>query len=432
MAPSFRVLVIGAGIVGLSTAISLKRKGHNVTILEKVANPRPIGGVINVPPNPARVLVEYGLYDLIAPKVDSHMKGIHFRRYDTAETICHMDAILVEEDYGAPNWRLARSDLQEALMTAAKAAGIEIRLGCPIDSIDQALPAAMLKNGEVIGADLIVGADGVNSVVREAVLPGEKITRLDHISAYYIDVERSLLSADQEVSPMLDENSIWLAPGRQLIATNFLTRDRFIMILSLDQLLGSEGDWTKQVPVSDVVERFKGFHPMAANVVKYVESDHCLVWRFPELPRIDTWVSKSGKVVIVGDAAHAMLPFAAQGAAMGIEDSACLAECLARATSTDDIPKLLDIFQNLRLPRVDSVRDKARGMHKMVHLEDGPAQQGRDKMLKARPFMAVPIGWDKKHIDDSPGDTHPLYDAYLYGFNSFDHTNRKLDEALKK
>jgi 2-polyprenyl-6-methoxyphenol hydroxylase-like FAD-dependent oxidoreductase len=76
--PSFRILVIGGGIVGLSTAISLSRKGHKVTILEKVALLRPIGGVINCLPNSARVLKAYGLGDLLLPKVDNRMKSIRF------------------------------------------------------------------------------------------------------------------------------------------------------------------------------------------------------------------------------------------------------------------------------------------------------------------------------------------------------------------
>jgi salicylate hydroxylase len=100
--PSFRIFVIGAGIVGLSTAISLNLKGHHVTVLEKVAVPRPIGGVINAPPNSARVLKAYGLNDLIFPKIDVRMKDVRFRRYDTAETLSLISSDVVESDYGAP------------------------------------------------------------------------------------------------------------------------------------------------------------------------------------------------------------------------------------------------------------------------------------------------------------------------------------------
>jgi 2-polyprenyl-6-methoxyphenol hydroxylase-like FAD-dependent oxidoreductase len=101
-APSFRILVIGAGIVGLSTAISLNLKGHHVTVLEKVAVPRTTGGVINAPPNSARVLKAYGLSDMIFPKIDVRMKDVRFRRYDTAETLSLISSDVVESDYGAP------------------------------------------------------------------------------------------------------------------------------------------------------------------------------------------------------------------------------------------------------------------------------------------------------------------------------------------
>jgi salicylate hydroxylase len=260
----------------------------------------------------------------------------------------------------------------------------------------------------------------VNSIVREAVLPGEKISLIDHISAYFIDVDRSVLSPDPELAPILEENAIWLGPGHQVVATNLFLSNRYTMTMAMDELLGVEGEWARQGDLSDAVEKFKNFHPLVTKVLNYVKSDQCLIWRFPELPLLDSWVSESGKVVIVGDAAHAMLPFAAQGAAMGIEDSACLAECLSRAASTSDIPKLLGIFQKIRQPRVESVAGRSRAMHKMSHMSDGPAQEARDKHLKSRPYYSPPSKWDRKPIDVAPPGMDPMYEPYLVGHDVFE------------
>lgn len=324
-------------------------------------------------------------------------------------------------------------------MLAARNAGIEIRLGCAIARIDESRPAAILNDGEEIEADLIVGADGtlepfsheiggllliflgVNSIVREAVLPSAKVSRIDHISAYFVDISRSELASDPDFAPILEENSIWLGPGTQVVATNLYLHDRFVMTMAMDELLGEEGEWAKQGNLADVAEKFKTFHPMITKILDHANGEQCLIWRFPELPLLDSWVSKSGKVVIVGDAAHAMLPYAAQGASMGIEDSACLAECLSRAQSRSEICEVLGIFQKIRQPRVESVQNKSRGMHTMSHLPDGPAQEARDKILKAKPFYQAPSQWDRKPIDSAPGERDPLYEAYLLGYNVFEH-----------
>jgi salicylate hydroxylase len=236
-----------------------------------------------------------------------------------------------------------------------------------------------------------------------------------------VDISRSTLVPDPEFAPLLEENSIWVGPGRQIVATNLFLQDRFVMIMAMDELLGVEGEWAKQGDLADVAEKFQSFHPMITNLLGHVKSDECLIWRFPELPLLPSWASKSGKVVIIGDAAHAMLPYAAQGASMGIEDSACLAECISRANSASDIPKILEIFQKIRQPRVESVQNRSRMMHKISHLPDGPAQEARDKNFKARPFYQAPSQWDRKPIDVAPGERDPLYEAYLLGYDVFEH-----------
>ena len=188
------------------------------------------------------------------------------------------------------------------------------------------------------------------------------------------------------------------------MVANLYSRDRSTVFMAMDEFLGEEGEWAKQGDLADAVEKFKKFHPMITKLLDHVDSEKCLIWRFPGLPHLDSWVSKSGKVFIIGDAAHAMLPYAAQGASMGIEDSACFIECLSRARSTSDIPKLLRFFQKIRQPRVESIKNKSKAMHKMSHLPDGPAQEARDKVFNKRPFYSAPLQWDKKPIDVPPGE----------------------------
>jgi salicylate hydroxylase len=123
-------------------------------------------------------------------------------------------------------------------------------------------------------------------------------------------------------------------------------------------------------------------------------------------------VNKKGKLVIVGNAAHTMLPFAAQGASMVIEDLAYLAEYLARATSTGDFPKILEIFRKILQPRVESVANRSGETHEISHVPDGPTQEARDKHLKARSYYSTSWKWDKKLIDIAPLEMDAMYETY--------------------
>lgn len=174
--------------------------------------------------------------------------------------------------------------------------------------------------------------------------------------------------------------------------------------------------------------------------------DEAHVWRINEtMPA--KWVSDSGRVVLVGDACHAVLPNAGQGGCLALEDGVTVAECLSRAKSKHDIPRVLSVYQTIRESRCRLVQDKARWLKQGMMLPNGPAQEARDATFRNHRSWQYDEPWDGQHIDEVPSDMNgPNYMAwqnghdarqfvstlveYALALTNLFQANRKLDELL--
>ena len=170
-------------------------------------------------------------------------------------------------------------------------------------------------------------------------------------------------------------------------------------------------------------EKFANYDPRIVKLMTHAKAENCYIWRLSDLPHCDHWVSKSGKVVMVGDAVHAMLPAVGMGAAQGIEDSACLVMCLEAAQSIDNLPKVLTAFETIRKPRAEWMIQQGKAECAAWHLPDGEAQQQRDAYIKNNRVW-FPTAWDGSHVDEPPeGQFNPLSQAYRQAFNIFDYVS---------
>jgi salicylate hydroxylase len=154
------VVIVGAGIAGLSTAIALQRKGHIITVLERHLACQALGGPVGLSSNATRVLIEYGMEEIMTKKNARLRNIIYQRRYDTGKILGSRTSDESLKAYGYPLWALARYRLQETLAQVAKERGVKIRFGCLVVAVDLDKPAVTLKDGEILEADLIIGADG--------------------------------------------------------------------------------------------------------------------------------------------------------------------------------------------------------------------------------------------------------------------------------
>ncbi|KAF9633024.1 hypothetical protein BFW01_g3887 [Lasiodiplodia theobromae] len=191
-----------------------------------------------------------------------------------------------------------------------------------------------------------------------------------------------------------------------------------------DEYTQDEGQSSEQIK-----ELFHDFEPTVTKLLSHAPTQEGYLWRISELPPLPTWTSKSGRVLLLGDAAHAMVPFAAQGASQCVEDAGALAECLSRDA---DLMDLLHIFEMIRKPRVESVAARSAARQLMFHLHDGPQQRERDEKmrLQVRSYEPDKNVWKGEHIDEPPDINSPLHDPYLMGHDVIQYAKRVLDREL--
>ncbi|KAI9825138.1 MAG: hypothetical protein M1819_000596 [Sarea resinae] len=426
--PEFEIAIVGAGIVGLGAAIGLARKGHKVWVVESTPTLQVVGDGIAVAANSQRVLKSYGILDEFYLRAKKNVGIMRHRRYSTGEVISTRDMTSQEKQYGYASYILSRHGYQRFLFEEAEKRGVQFRFNSRAETIkdDPARPALVLEGGEKIEADIIVGADGVKSAVRNAMYPDINVD--SNTNCYRAAISLQALKADPEIAPLLDALDFWMGPQHLVISGPSSDNDQYSIALYHPSSTGTAGDWKKAGDVAHMRETFKDFAPALRKVLDLV--DGSLVWKVVEVPPLPSWISKGGNIVIIGDAAHAMTPYQGQGAAMGIEDGAALAETLSRAKDVADIKRVLQAFESIRKPRAELLTSASSMLGKMWQMPDGEAQKQRDERMRAMPIWDA-ANWDGSHIDDVPSSIRdPKYQTWVMGHDTVSFTNRQLDRLL--
>ena len=158
---NLNVVIVGGGVAGLSTSIALQRKGHAVTILERHPGCQALGGPVRIWPNATRVLIDYGMEEIMSKKNTAGRDIFYMRRFATGEVLESDSMDTTIKLYGYPSWILARYRLQETLAQVASERGVKIRFNSEVVGVDLEKTAVTLKDGSIIKADLIIGTDGM-------------------------------------------------------------------------------------------------------------------------------------------------------------------------------------------------------------------------------------------------------------------------------
>ncbi|KAL4751774.1 hypothetical protein BDW72DRAFT_202834 [Aspergillus terricola var. indicus] len=361
-----------AGLGGLACAIACRHfnPDTNVLILERSSQAREIGAGIQIPPNGTTILKQLGLLPQTLEK-GSRVQHVDFRRYDDGRILRSMPfGEGIVEEFGVPWVIIHRQDFYQLLFDEAVRLGVEIRLGAEV--LDIALGAAevVLAGGERVTGDVIIGADGLHSRVRDTVLGTPTTPQETGDLAYRATITRTQLEAlnDPEIDDLCTQTAVtsWLGPDKHTIFYPVRQGGEYNLVLLRPDNL-NQGTRRVQGDVEEMRASYAG-------------------WDARKKVLIDI----KGLVALLGDACHPTLPYQAQGAAMAVEDGFAIGKLFGLlhthlATLADEpseyIPELLKIYEGIRKARTTRTVQAAVNNRKVFHMPDGIAQAVRDFVL---------------------------------------------------
>ena len=366
-----RVLIAGGGIGGLTTAIALRHQGIDVVVLEQAEVLAEIGAGIQIASNAAIVLREIGLEQAIRA-VGVKPQSYDYRDLRTGRML--YQAPLGDEAaarYGAPMYNVHRADLINILFDAVPPEAKRLGARCVGVSQDKDGVEVTLQTGEVVRGDVLVGCDGIHSAVRRH-LRGEEEKHFANILMW-----RSLIPAERLEGLNLEERgNYWFGPGRTLITYWVRPKNLYSILASVPANEVQRESWTDSGDISEMLRSFDDAEPRARAMLEQCRSVFItgMYYRDP----IDSWTS--GRITLLGDAAHPMVPFLAAGAGQSIEDAWTFARVLARRR--DDIPGALLEYERRRLPRTTRIQAGARAAVKLMHEAEGGRVRDRNGRWK--------------------------------------------------
>ncbi|MDI5934952.1 FAD-dependent monooxygenase [Halomonas kalidii] len=346
-----RVGICGGGVGGLCAAIALREAGHEAIVFEQARQFLRIGADVNLTPNAVRALDRL---DVGAVLRETAARPTHrlSRTWDTGEITSKLPmSDAAEEKYGAPQLTIHRGDLLKAL--EARLPDEAIRLGSRVVDIDVGdHPTIRFEDGSSETVDVVVGGDGIHSAVRRSLF-GDDHPEFTGLVSYRAVVPRA---AVPEVENLDAFTKWWGATADSQVVVFPLTRGEEVFVFATTPQEGwREESWTLPGDVDELREVYRDFHADVRALLAACDSvtKSALYVREP----MARW--SKGHVTILGDAAHPMVPFMAQGACMAIEDAVVLSRCLAEA-GREDVPAALARFEKARKERTAKVQRGSR------------------------------------------------------------------------
>ncbi len=354
-----KAVIVGGGIGGLTAALAFHHFGWQVDVLERAPELSDIGAGIQISPNGMKVFRAMGIEDQVS-KNAFVPEALEMRFGRSGRRIFQIEAQrAIVERWGAPYLHLHRADLVGALKDLLmKRQPNSVRLNAEVVAYTHSdtEATAHLESGETVSGDLLVGADGIHSVIHNQMVGAEQPEFTGNIAW------RAVVPMDRlgDLAPP-PTACVWVGKRRHAVTYRLRggTLANFVGIIERD--VWTSESWTEKATKEEVLEAFGSWHPILTNLIEKADSHYR--WALFDRQPLSQWVD--GRVVLLGDACHPTLPFQAQGAVMAIEDAYLLAKLAAEQPK--NLPAALKEYFQVRLPRTARVQAASRANAKLFH-----------------------------------------------------------------
>ena len=384
--PDNPILIAGAGIGGLTLALALARAGQASITIEQRTRVEEVGAGIQLSPNASRILIELGLGPALA-KAAAEPKRLNIYSGKSRKILAGMafgDAMRAK--YGAPYLTIHRADLQTILLDAVRGSDkARLAFGRQVSALHEnnahevSIECQSATASETVKGKALIGADGLWSNVAGLIGDRSKPEFLHHIAW------RGLVSRqDWPAHLPADETGLWLGRGAHLVHYP-IKGGEMINVVAVTSDRENEPGWSRRGDPLKIAKRFSNWHPDVQSAIAAVGD--WTVWSLFDRPPRLKWTDK--RVTLLGDAAHPVLPFLAQGGALAIEDAYVLASELM--ADSDNPARALSTYENQRKPRTAKVQATARQNGDIYHM-GWPMSVARD-IVMARMNVVERYAW---------------------------------------
>jgi salicylate hydroxylase len=384
---SIELAIAGGGIGGLAAALACARAGCGVRVFEQAGAFSEAGAGIQLGPNATRVFERWQLMPRLLPC--AALPGALVVR--DAEDARELGRLPLGADfarrYGAPYLTLHRADLQHALLDAATVAGAQPKVESRVVSAHAEPDAvhAVLAGGETIAADALVAADGVWSSLRAQVVVDGPARSRGHFAFRGLALQSALPAALRS-----SQITVWLAPKMHVVSYPVRGGDELNVVVLVESPRAPSQVWDAVAVDSELLPAMRSVCPELHQLVEAMPGWG--VWALHDRPPVgapDELVR--GRIALLGDAAHPMLPYLAQGAGMAIEDADTIASVLSDSTR-DSVPAALQRYADARWRRCAQVQSRARRNAQVFHAQ-GPMRWARDAAMRAMGARLLDQPW---------------------------------------
>ena len=386
MTRALRIAIVGGGIGGLAAALALERRGVEAIVCEQSPALSEIGAGLNLTPNAVKALRALGVEKEVNA-IASGSEFLNIRSWKSGRYISRMRRGDFRQKFGAPNLSVHRADLLAVLSEALKSTDIRVGKRCVSVEGRDRVAVARFADGSEVEADIVVGADGIHSAVRTSLF-GADAPRFTGCICW-----RGIAPADA-VPPGINiqDGALWMGPHGHVVHYPVRRGELLNIVAHFDSDAWTEESWTRECDVSEPMSTYAGWNPELTGL--YPSSERWYKWALYDRDPLERW--SRGRATLLGDSAHAMLPYLGQGAAMAIEDAYALAAMIAR--QPDDLDGALAAYERIRAPRAKAAVLGSRTRAKENHLPSRFAQIKRDLKFALRERFgrdntAFQVGW---------------------------------------